>query len=129
MNIFNPWHLIVFLPVLLTLLCIYLLPAIIASFRKHRRASLIWSVNVFAGWTVAGWIVVMIWACTGEKESAIALPAIPVNMHRAAKYEIRGVDRESGMDVRMFVDAEGEESARVKADLRGVSVTSVVPAH
>ncbi len=40
----------------------YFLPAIIATVRRHRHMLAIWLLNIFAGWTGIGWVVVAIWA-------------------------------------------------------------------
>ncbi len=40
----------------------YLLPALIASHRKHRQIGPIWIVNIFLGWTMLGWIGCLAWA-------------------------------------------------------------------
>ncbi|MFZ0635798.1 MAG: superinfection immunity protein [Candidatus Acidiferrales bacterium] len=42
----------------------YFLPAIVG--RNKRDAGLIFLVNLFFGWTVVGWIVALIWACTTD---------------------------------------------------------------
>jgi len=49
---------------------IYFLPAILG--RNKRHAGTIFLLNVFLGWTVVGWIVALVWACTPD-----ALP-VPV---------------------------------------------------
>ena len=49
---------------LLFICLIYFLPAIIA--RDKSDAGLIFLVNLFLGWTVIGWIVTFIWACTAD---------------------------------------------------------------
>lgn len=40
---------------------IYFLPTIIASRKRHPSGVSIFILNLFAGWTVAGWVVAMIW--------------------------------------------------------------------
>jgi len=54
----------------------YFLPSIIA----HRKQAFtaIFLVNLLAGWTVIGWFVALIWACTAEDRPcyyAVAGPA------------------------------------------------------
>jgi hypothetical protein len=39
-------------------------PAIIASLRRHHNAPAIFVFNLFLGWTVLGWILALVWACT-----------------------------------------------------------------
>lgn len=42
----------------------YLLPTLIATTRNHHNAMPIAIINIFMGWTVAGWFVAFIWSCT-----------------------------------------------------------------
>ena len=43
---------------------LYFLPTIIG--RHKRDAAGIFLVNLLFGWTVIGWVIALIWACTGE---------------------------------------------------------------
>ena len=45
---------------------LYLLPAIL-GWRTPNRVGIV-AVNLFAGWTVAGWVVALVWALTKRKE-------------------------------------------------------------
>ena len=40
---------------------IYLLPAILAQYRRHHNRAAITALSVFGGWTVVGWIVAIVW--------------------------------------------------------------------
>ena len=40
----------------------YGLPALVAVYRRHRRAEAIAIVNLFLGWTVIGWLAALVWA-------------------------------------------------------------------
>ena len=42
-------------------LWLYFLPTFIAIIRRTKRRSTIFSVNLIFGWTVAGWIAIVIW--------------------------------------------------------------------
>jgi hypothetical protein len=53
---------------LLILAAVYFLPAIVASSRHHRNRLAIGILNLLLGWTVLGWIVAMVWACTSDVE-------------------------------------------------------------
>jgi hypothetical protein len=44
-------------------LLIYLLPAIIAAYRNHPHSLAILALDLFAGWTFAGWMVALVWSC------------------------------------------------------------------
>jgi Superinfection immunity protein len=55
---------------------LYFLPSIIAH-RKHAFMG-VFLLNLFLGWTVIGWFVALIWACTAEESPryyAVAGPA------------------------------------------------------
>jgi Superinfection immunity protein len=41
---------------------VYFVPAMIAAARKHRKATSIFLVNLFLGWSVVGWIFALVWA-------------------------------------------------------------------
>jgi len=43
---------------------LYFLPALIAHNKRHAGA--IFLVNLFAGWTIVGWFVALIWACVAD---------------------------------------------------------------
>jgi len=50
------------LAILLILLCLYFLPSLVAHFRKRKNENAITVLNLFAGWTVIGWIAALVWA-------------------------------------------------------------------
>ena len=50
----------------IVLLVIYFLPAIIASVRSHRQTMAIVVLNLLLGWTLIGWVVAIVWACTAD---------------------------------------------------------------
>jgi len=53
----------------------YFLPCIIAATRRHRKAILIFLVNLLFGWSVLGWIFVLVWALRGNVvPKAVAVP-------------------------------------------------------
>ena len=54
---------------------LYFLPAIIGR-HKHDAAG-IFLVNLLFGWTVIGWILALIWACTSEDYSRIRYFHVP----------------------------------------------------
>jgi hypothetical protein len=47
-------------------LTLYELPAIVAYRKKHPRFLAILCLNILLGWTIIGWIVALVWACTGN---------------------------------------------------------------
>lgn len=48
---------------------IYLLPAIEAELRDHDSIDGILLLNILLGWTVIGWIVALVWACSRPRLS------------------------------------------------------------
>lgn len=66
-----------FVLLLLIGLALYFLPAIIAAERKHRQSGAIFALNLLLGWTLLGWIVAFVWACTSESKPTIVLPVNP----------------------------------------------------
>lgn len=42
--------------------CLYFLPTIIATKRKHHNSAPICIINIFLGWTFLGWVIALGWA-------------------------------------------------------------------
>jgi len=51
-------------------ICIYFLPAIVASQKKKRNRQAIFILNLCVGWTFIGWVIALVWACTVDPEPA-----------------------------------------------------------
>jgi hypothetical protein len=47
---------------------LYLLPTAVAAVRRHRAALDIMVSNLWLGWTVIGWFVILVWACDSNIE-------------------------------------------------------------
>jgi hypothetical protein len=43
---------------------IYFTPAIVANGRRHHNRYAILILDLLLGWTVLGWIIALVWACT-----------------------------------------------------------------
>ena len=53
----------------------YFIPGIIAVIRRHRKATSIFLVNLFFGWSVLGWIFALVWALRANvAPKAVAVP-------------------------------------------------------
>jgi len=53
----------------------YFTPGIIAVVRRHRKATSIFLVNLFFGWSVLGWIFALVWALRANvAPKAVAVP-------------------------------------------------------
>lgn len=59
---------------LLVIFAIYFLPCIVATLRKHRQQLAIFVLNLLLGWTLVGWVVAMVWACTADVEIPRSAP-------------------------------------------------------
>ena len=57
----------------LMLLAMYLLPTIVAGFRKHRQIPAIALLNIVLGWTILGWIGAFIWALTSPATPQVVI--------------------------------------------------------
>lgn len=51
-------------------LLLYFAPAGVAMARGHRQALAIGVLNLVGGWTIIGWIVAIVWACTAQDKGA-----------------------------------------------------------
>lgn len=65
-----------FVLTLVFMIILYFLPAIIG--RDKRDAAGIFLLNLFLGWTVIGWVIALIWACTAEPYVPVRLVPMPV---------------------------------------------------
>jgi Superinfection immunity protein len=46
------------------LMGIYFIPAMVAAKRGHKQAAPILVLNLFLGWTLIGWVISLVWACS-----------------------------------------------------------------
>jgi hypothetical protein len=56
----------------LIIIALYFAPAITAALRGKRNLVAIIALNLLLGWTVAGWIVALVWALTADPRPAAA---------------------------------------------------------
>ena len=54
----------------LLLFCLYFVPGIVAEHRAHHNKFAIGVLNVLLGWTLLGWAVALVWACTNNTPSS-----------------------------------------------------------
>jgi hypothetical protein len=52
--------------ILLACIPIYFVPTIVANRRGHNQRLAILMLNIFLGWTLLGWVVALVWACTTD---------------------------------------------------------------
>ena len=50
------------------LICLYMLPTIVAISAHRTNAGAIATLNVLLGWTFIGWVVALVWAMTKGKQ-------------------------------------------------------------
>jgi hypothetical protein len=53
-------------------LAIYFAPTIVACYKDHKYASLLFLVNLLSGWTVLGWIACLVWAQNDDIKERVA---------------------------------------------------------
>ncbi|MBI1179134.1 MAG: superinfection immunity protein [Alphaproteobacteria bacterium] len=53
----------------LLLLIAYFFPAMVAVARSHHNQLAIFMLDLFLGWTVLGWVVALVWACTAVQRA------------------------------------------------------------
>ena len=58
--------------VLLTTGFIYFLPAVVATAREHHQRPAIAVLNLLLGWTLIGWALALVWACTATTKKGTA---------------------------------------------------------
>ena len=59
---------------------LYFLPTLIG--RDKADAGAIFIVNLLFGWTVVGWFIALIWACTSERYIHVPVYAVPASSGR-----------------------------------------------
>jgi hypothetical protein len=52
------------------MLLVYFLPSLIAYNRKPSNWLGVFALNIFLGWSFLGWVIAIIWACSGPREQA-----------------------------------------------------------
>ncbi len=48
-------------------LVVYFVPTIVAAYKKHPQILWIFLINLFFGWSIAGWIIPLLWAFDFDK--------------------------------------------------------------
>jgi hypothetical protein len=56
-------------------IALYFMPTIVAGYRHHNSLMLIMVLNILLGWTMLGWLALLIWACFGDQYSTWSRPA------------------------------------------------------
>jgi hypothetical protein len=49
--------------------CLYFLPTMIAILRRTERRATVFALNLLFGWTVAGWLAIVIWVASSRLSS------------------------------------------------------------
>jgi 4-hydroxybenzoate polyprenyltransferase len=50
------------------MLLTYFLPSLIVYNRKPNNWLGVFALNIFLGWSFLGWVIALVWACSGESE-------------------------------------------------------------
>lgn len=69
---------------LLFLTLLYFMPTIVGH--NHRNVLSIFLVNFFFGWTVIGWVIAMVWACSADAPQQVLMIAGPGQVPGATHY-------------------------------------------
>lgn len=64
----GPWEFGIIFIIVFIALPLYLLPTLIGLIRRKRNRLPIFLLNLFAGWTVLGWIIALVWGAMSDKE-------------------------------------------------------------
>jgi hypothetical protein len=49
-------------------LAIYFIPCFVSGAKHKTNGIAIAMLNLFLGWTLVGWVVALVWACTNDKQ-------------------------------------------------------------
>jgi hypothetical protein len=60
---------------LIFLALVYALPALVAWQRQHHSTAGIVVLNLFLGWTLLGWVLALVWACSAVWPQHGTVPA------------------------------------------------------
>lgn len=52
----------------LVFLVVYFFPTIVANLREANKTAAIFILNLFAGWTLIGWVGSLVWAVAADKK-------------------------------------------------------------
>jgi hypothetical protein len=61
---------------LVALIALYFLPTIIAHRRGHHQETAITVLDLVGGWTLIGWVVALVWACTEANQPTRLMPEV-----------------------------------------------------
>lgn len=54
-------------------LVIYFIPWLVACFREQPSSLGVFMLNLFLGWTFIGWVVALVWACSGSTKGVVTV--------------------------------------------------------
>ena len=54
---------------------LYFMPTFIAGYRHHNSFVLIVLLNVLFGWTMLGWVLLLVWSCLGDPYTSWSRPS------------------------------------------------------
>jgi hypothetical protein len=70
--------LIILLVFLAIIAGVYFLPTIVAFARKHPNSVAIAALNFFLGWTIAGWVISLVWALKDPTPQQVVVVQQPI---------------------------------------------------
>jgi len=54
------------LSIFVALTVLYFIPSAVGMNKRNAKA--IFVLNLFLGWTLIGWVIALVWACTGDRD-------------------------------------------------------------
>ena len=62
----------VFFIFVLIALVVHFIPSFVAFSRRHASRLIILLLNILMGWTIIGWVLLLVWASKGKTEGLLA---------------------------------------------------------
>jgi len=61
------WQHIIIVLLILIIIPLYFIPTFVASSRKKTNLGAIFTLNLFLGWSLIGWVVTLVWALSNNE--------------------------------------------------------------
>lgn len=52
---------------------VYFIPALVANNHQHPQTGAITILNLFLGWTLLGWVIALVWACSKQEPQKVVI--------------------------------------------------------
>ena len=99
------------LVLLALVIAVYFLPTIVAVRTKHRSTTALFLLNLFLGWTIAGWVLALVWAfMKPPKVEVVTQPSAGDELLKLAELKERGILSEQEFEDRKYKILNAERS-------------------